>query len=252
MREGCRVRNQSILTQGNGSVMGYALESAEDHSPTLSCLLLPPLSCGTASLTPNTHCAFLTLGLYCRLPILRLSLRCSSLTDSVLHFSTRRGTSWGSRHPVKKRLVLHLWLKNTFVQFSRWRNVSLCCRLLSGPASLVSLEYWFIRRSEVIAAPGTLKQTRLCPLSKRTWEQQYLVGTYFVKNWHCWLCGEWVCSIWLKFKKWPSPLQPSTSLTGNFPPGLPLCWYEQLWAVVLMTVIQMKWDEWVVKMESDR
>lgn len=48
MREGCMVGNQGILTQGNGSVMGYALESAEDHilpsvaSPVLRHCLINP------------------------------------------------------------------------------------------------------------------------------------------------------------------------------------------------------------------
>lgn len=150
--EGYRVGNQGILTQGNGNVMGCALESAGDHSSTPPCLLFPPPSCCTASLTPNTHCVFPT---FTRLPPPSLS-SCPSLTAFVFHFSTCRVTSGGSRHLVN-RFALHLWLKNTFVQLCQGRNVSLCCWLLSGPASHVSLEYWFIHRSEVIAALGTLK-----------------------------------------------------------------------------------------------
>lgn len=59
MREGCRVENQGILTQGNGTVMGYALQSAEDHSSIPSCLLLLPPSFCAVSLIPNTYCVFL-------------------------------------------------------------------------------------------------------------------------------------------------------------------------------------------------
>lgn len=212
VKEGCRVENQGILTQGNGSVMGYALESAEDHSSTLSCLLLPPLSCSTASLTPNTHCVFSHFSALVPPPQPLSLSSCPSLTAPVFHFSTRSGTSWGSRHLVN-RLRLCLWLKNTFVLLWRGRNVSLRCWLLSGVASLVSLEYWFIRRSEVNAALGTLKQTRLCPLSKRaSVGVQCYQDTYFVKYWNYWLCGKRVNSIWLVFKKCPPPPHPALSI----------------------------------------
>lgn len=128
-----RVGNQGILTQDNSSVMGYALESAEDHSSTLSCLLLPPLSCRTASVTPNTHCVFLTLA------------------ASRFHALACSGSSRWSRHLVN-RLTLRLWLKNTFVQLCQGRNVSLCCWLFSGPASLLCPWNWFIQKSEVSLA----------------------------------------------------------------------------------------------------
>lgn len=103
MREECRLGKQGSLTQDNGSVMGYTLESLEDHSSVLSCLLLPPLSCRTASLTPDKHCLFLTL-VSPPQPLFLSS--CPSLTASVFHSSTCCGTPWGRHHLVNRLMLL--------------------------------------------------------------------------------------------------------------------------------------------------
>lgn len=132
VREGSRVENRGILTQGNGAAMGYALQSAEDHSSTPSCLLLPPPSFCTVSLIPNTHCVFLTSAPWYQ-PLQPPSLSsCPSTAADVFHFSARSGTSWGS-HRLVNRPALRLWLKNTFVLLCQEMNISLGCWLVSAP-----------------------------------------------------------------------------------------------------------------------
>lgn len=129
-REGCKVQKQGILTQNNGSVMGYALESVEDHSLMLSCFPLPPLSCRTASLTPDTHRLFLT-SVSPPQPLFLSS--CPSVTASVFHSSSSCRTSWAhvtsvikeflcSALPWKKLLSLLLAVVRLCLDFIRNTN----------------------------------------------------------------------------------------------------------------------------------
>lgn len=97
-----RVGNQGILTRDNGSVMGHALESAADHSSMLPRLLLPPLYCRAASLTPNTHCVSLTLAFGTTSPTSVSLFPVPPWLPLVFHVSTCSGTSWGSRHLVNR------------------------------------------------------------------------------------------------------------------------------------------------------
>lgn len=133
-----RVGNQGILTQDNGDVMGYARESTEVHSSTLSCLLSPPLSCNTASLTLNTHCVLLTLVLLVPLP------------QPLSPYSCRRLVAQPPGGVTTLYTLLRQWLKNTFIQLCQEINIYFL--LLTKTALFVSLEYWVIQRSKVSLA----------------------------------------------------------------------------------------------------
>lgn len=139
--------------------MGYALESVEDHSLMLSCFPLPPLSCRTASLTPHTHCLFLTS---VSPPQPLLLSPCPSLTASDFHSLSSCRTSWAHVTSVIKEYLCSAlpWKKLLSLLLA---VIRLCLDRILGILIIIII----IHRSEVITVPGTLKQTRLCPLSKR-------------------------------------------------------------------------------------